>query len=107
MKRISLICLLALCACKNPSAGKFLAQTELTVDTAMRTWASHVVTTGTVKPEKEAQVKQNYQLYQANMLVASNAWKIFLLTKDDVAWVRASNNLVGVKNGLIQSTIER
>ena len=88
--------------CQHPSAGKFLAQTEITVDSTMKGWATYVVSSnGKVTPEQEAAVRNQYGTVQKTMLVASNAWKTSLVSKDNTSWVVASNAVYNARLGFV------
>lgn len=78
---IIFLALLVGCATFDQNAGKFLASTAQTADTAMQSWAVYVIV-HKVSDADQAPVKALYVQYQAQMALAEQAY---------VAMVKASN----------------
>lgn len=99
-----LIALITGCATQSSlqtKAGKFLTSTAVTVDAAMKGWATYVVLHNTPQ-EQQTGVRNAYATYQAAMMVATNAYTQAAVAKDMTLFSGASNNLVVAKTILVQ-----
>ncbi len=81
-------------------AGQFLSSTALIVDAAMKGWGVYVAS-GHATAEDEVQVKTIYMQYQADMMVATNAYVLAVKLSDPTIFESPSNRLFTTKSILV------
>jgi len=94
---------LLLCGCTTTwqdSAGKVLATTAQTVDSAMKGWATYVVI-NKVPEDKQLVVRDSYAKYQTAFETARLAYNAAVINKDQSVWAQASNALAASKSNLL------
>lgn len=89
------------CASFQNTASKTLTSIALTVDAAMKGWATHVVKDN-VPDSQQTVVKSAYAQYQASMAVAVSAYAAVANGGDKTAWDKALAALQASQGGLIQ-----
>src|SRR5207247_7755155 len=86
----ALLTLLPACATYKQTAGKLLASTALTVDAAMRSWAT-VVKMGKATDDQQAKVRSAYEQYQLAMQAAEAAYVVLTGKGERGGWLIASS----------------
>ncbi len=97
---VALGLVLAACTTFKSTAGKTLASSALTVDAAMKGWATWVVKMN-VPETQQSPVRDAYLKYQASMAVATNAYNTAVLTGDQTGWQQAQNILQNNQQALL------
>lgn len=88
------------CASFKTNAGKVLATSAATTDSAMRGWSAYVVAGGAT-PSQETQVRALYAKYQASMQAATNAYTAAIVNGDKGAWQAASAALQASSGSIV------
>ncbi len=96
---VALSLMLGGCVTYKQNAGKLLASTALTVDAAMRSWAT-VVKMGKATDEQQAKVRAAYEKYQMAMTVADAAYTALVSLDDKSLWPLASSQLTDASTSL-------
>lgn len=100
MKNIILSVLVAIVFCGCQTAGKTLAATAVTVDSAMRAWAIYVVD-GHATPEQENKVRDVYHKYQLAMQASRDAYSAAAVLKDESIYKRTYVGLNAAKEDIV------
>lgn len=93
------LALLPACTTFKGNAGKVLSSTALTVDAAMKGWASYVVLNN-VPADKQMPVRVAYGQYQTAMAAARDAYVSLALNNDTNAWTVAQQALTAASSNL-------
>lgn len=88
------------------NAGRFLASTALTVDTAMKGYAK-VVKTGQISITDQEKVHALYVQYQEDMAIATNAYALAITVADPSVFAGPSNTLFQSKSSLTTATLPK
>lgn len=96
---LAILALLPACATFKSNAGKTLSSTAITVDAAMKGWASYVVLNN-VPADKQMPVRVAYGQYQTAMAAARDAYVSLALNNDTNAWTVAQQALTAASSNL-------
>lgn len=104
---VALLCVLcasAFVGCKTSqidTAGQVLATTAVSVDAAMKGWASYVTISGAATREQQDNVRTLYAHYQSAFSIAQSAYVALATTGDASIWTRAAAALTQSKTALL------
>ncbi len=88
------------CAGWQQDGGKTLATVAVTVDSAMKGWATYCATHDVPQDEHGA-VRNSYIRYQIAMKSASEAYQAAVMLKDKSAWQQVQGALLASKDDIV------